>query len=391
MQVKGNKLLLLIGTAWLFDALDVALLSFIMPVIKVSWHLTAGQLGAVSAVTSLGMIFGALGCGYLADKWGRKPVLIGTLLLFSVGNLLLALTPSVGWFLLIRFITGMGLGGELPVAATIIADNFKGTQRARMLVLVDSFWAFGWIIASLLAFLVIPRYGWRVTVLITALMGVYALLMRRHLPASTQKSQPTKRLAFGEAWQRVWSTQYRRTTLCLSTLWFVVMFVYYGLFLWLPSVLVLRGFSMVHGFGYTVLMSLAQLPGYYLAAWLIDKVARKTILTVYLLGTIVSASVFGFASSSAIILISGAWLSFFMLGAWGIMIAFTPGQFDIAVRGFGMGVAQSVGRVGATIGPFLIGALIALGFTIPMIFMVFVGVLIVGIVIVWIGLSDQDR
>jgi len=212
VQVKGNKLLLLIGTAWLFDALDVALLSFIMPVIKVSWHLTAGQLGAVSAVTSLGMIFGALGCGYLADKWGRKPVLIGTLLLFSVGNLLLALTPNVGWFLLIRFITGMGLGGELPVAATIIADNFKGTQRARMLVLVDSFWAFGWIIASLLAFLVIPRYGWRVTVLITALMGVYALLMRRHLPSSTQKSQPTKRLALGEAWQRVWSTQYRRTT-----------------------------------------------------------------------------------------------------------------------------------------------------------------------------------
>jgi len=391
VQVKGNKLLLLIGTAWLFDALDVALLSFIMPVIKVSWHLTAGQLGAVSAVTSLGMIFGALGCGYLADKWGRKPVLIGTLLLFSVGNLLLALTPNVGWFLLIRFITGMGLGGELPVAATIIADNFKGTQRARMLVLVDSFWAFGWIIASLLAFLVIPRYGWRVTVLITALMGVYALLMRRHLPSSTQKSQPTKRLALGEAWQRVWSTQYRRTTFCLSILWFVIMFVYYGLFLWLPSVLVLRGFSMVHGFGYTVLMSLAQLPGYYLAAWLIDKMARKTILTLYLLGTIVSASVFGLASSSVMILVSGACLSFFMLGAWGIMIAFTPGQFDVAVRGFGMGVAQSVGRVGATIGPFLIGALITLGFTISMIFMVFVGVLIVGIIIVWIGLSDQDR
>jgi len=391
MQVKGNKLLLLIGTAWLFDALDVALLSFIMPVIKESWHLTAGQLGTVSAITSLGMIFGALGCGYLADKWGRKPVLIGTLLLFSVGNLLLTLTPNVGWFLLVRFITGIGLGGELPVAATIIADNFTGTKRARMLVLVDSFWAFGWIIASLLAFLVIPRYGWRITVLITALMGLYALLMRRHLPDGAPDAQPAKRLGFGDSWHRVWSTQYRRTTICLSILWFVIMFVYYGLFLWLPSVLVLRGFSMVHGFGYTVLMSLAQLPGYYLAAWLIGKMARKTVLTLYILGTIVSASVFGLASSSAVILISGAWLSFFMLGAWGIMIAFTPGQFDIEIRGFGMGVAESVGRIGATIGPFLIGALITLGFTIPMIFMVFVGVLIIGVIVLWVGLSDQDR
>ncbi len=111
VQVRGNKLLMLIGTAWLFDALDVALLSFIMPVIKKSWQLTAGELGAVSAVTSLGMMFGAVICGYLADKWGRKPVLIGTLLLFSIGNLLLTLTPNVMWFILVRFITGIGLGG----------------------------------------------------------------------------------------------------------------------------------------------------------------------------------------------------------------------------------------------------------------------------------------
>lgn len=135
-KTTGSKLLWVIGTAWLFDALDVALLSFVMPVIKVSWQLTAGQLGAVSAVTSLGMMIGALGCGYLADKWGRKPVLIGTLLLFSLGNLLLTVTPNVEWFLVVRLITGIGLGGELPVAATIIADHFTGTQRSRMLVLV---------------------------------------------------------------------------------------------------------------------------------------------------------------------------------------------------------------------------------------------------------------
>ncbi|AVK60847.1 MFS transporter [Lactobacillus sp. CBA3605] len=389
MEVKGNRLLLLIGTAWLFDALDVALLSFIMPVIKESWQLSAGQLGAVGAVTSLGMIIGALGCGYLADKFGRKPVLIATLLLFSTGNLLLTLTPNVGWFLVVRLITGIGLGGELPVAAAVIADNFTGTKRARMLVLVDSFWAFGWILASILAFLVMPRFGWRVTVLITALMGVYALLMRRHLP--DPKPITSHKLGFGPALKRIWSTEYRQTTICMSILWFVIMFVYYGLFLWLPSVLVLRGFSIVHSFGYTILMSLAQLPGYYLAAWLIGKLPRKLVLAIYMLGTMISAAVFGVATSETMLLISGAWLSFFTLGAWGIMIAFTPGQFEASIRGMGMGFAQSIGRIGATIGPYLIGVLIAVGFKIPAIFAIFVGALLIGILVVLLGLRDADR
>lgn len=390
MKTKGTKLLLLIGTAWLFDALDVALLSFIMPMIKQSWHLTAGQLGAVSAVTSLGMMIGALGCGYLADKWGRKPVLIMTLLLFSVGNLCLTITPNVTWFLIVRLITGIGLGGELPVAATIIADHFTGTKRARMLVLVDSFWAFGWILASLLSFLVMPHFGWRITVLITALMGFYVLLIRRHLPDQAP-SEKTNRQPFGTALRQIWSAEYWRATLCLSILWFVIMFAYYGMFLWLPSVLVMRGFSMVHGFWYTVLMSLAQLPGYYLAAWLIGKVRRKLVLTGYLVGTMLSAAAFGLATTPIMILISGAWLSFFTLGAWGIMIAFTPGQFASEVRGMGMGFAQSIGRIGATIGPFLVGALMAVGFKIPGIFMVFVGALIIGILVLLVGLRDQDR
>lgn len=390
METKGNKLLLLIGTAWLFDALDVALLSFIMPVIKESWHLSAGQMGAVSAVTSLGMMIGALGCGYLADKWGRKPVLIMTLLLFSLGNLALTVTPNVETFLLVRLITGIGLGGELPVAATIIADHFTGTKRARMLVLVDSFWAFGWILASVLSFVVMPKFGWRITVLITAFMGLYTLIMRRHLPEKAPVEQTTK-LGFWPALKQVWSTKYRRATVCLSILWFVIMFAYYGMFLWLPSVLVMRGFSMVHSFGYTVLMSIAQLPGYYLAAWLIGKLPRKVVLATYLIGTMLSAWAFGTATTETIILISGAWLSFFTLGAWGIMIAFTPGQFEVAARGIGMGFAQSIGRIGATIGPYLVGALIGIGFKIPAIFMVFVGALILGVVVLLFGLHDEDR
>jgi len=156
---KGRKLLLVIGTAWLFDAMDVALLSFIMPLIKTEWNLTPAQVGYVSSVTSLGMVFGSLLCGYLADKFGRKNVMIVTLIVFSVGNLLLAFTKDVNQFMLVRFITGMGLGGELPVAATMLADNFKGKTQAKMLIMADSFWAIGWILAAVISAAPLPTFS----------------------------------------------------------------------------------------------------------------------------------------------------------------------------------------------------------------------------------------
>src|SRR5699024_651211 len=151
---------MVIGTAWLFDAADVALLSFIMPLLKKEMLLTDGQVGLVSSITTVGMIIGAILFGDLADKFGKKNIIIITLLLFSISNLALALTQNLPQFLLVRFITGIGLGGELPVATTIIADSFSGHRRSKMLILVDSFWAIGWILASLLAFLFMPAYGW---------------------------------------------------------------------------------------------------------------------------------------------------------------------------------------------------------------------------------------
>ena len=156
-----------------------------MPLLKKEMLLTDGQVGLVSSITTVGMIIGAILFGYLADKFGKKNIIIITLLLFSISNLALALTQNLPQFLLVRFITGIGLGGELPVATTIIADSFSGHRRSKMLILVDSFWAIGWILASLLAFLFMPVYGWRPTVIITSIMALYTLVIRRYLPEQT--------------------------------------------------------------------------------------------------------------------------------------------------------------------------------------------------------------
>lgn len=386
---SGLKLLMVIGTAWLFDAADVALLSFIMPLLKKEMLLTDGQVGLVSSITTVGMIIGAILFGYLADKFGKKNIIIITLLLFSISNLALALTQNLPQFLLVRFITGIGLGGELPVATTIIADSFSGHRRSKMLILVDSFWAIGWILASLLAFLFMPVYGWRPTVIITSVMALYTLVIRRHLPEQTnvKNDKLNLKVAFGQ----IWSKDFRRATICLSILWFIIMFTYYGMFLWLPSVLIKRGFSVVHSFKYTLLMSFAQLPGYFLAAYLMGKLSRKKVLAIYLTGTIIGAFMFATAQSEFLVVFSSCILSFFTLGAWGIMIALTPTQYPLEIRGVGIGFTQSIGRIGATIGPYLIGFSLGLGINVSTVFSYFVVGLVIGIIVLVFGMVDRDQ
>ena len=368
----------------MIDALDVALLSFIMPLIKNEWDVGSTELGLAAAVTSIGMIVGSIVCGKLADKYGRKNIIIGTLLIFSLGNLALIFAPNILWFMVIRFITGIGLGGELPVAATIIADNYTGTKRSQMLLLADSFWAYGWILASLISFLIIPRFGWRAAVALAALFAFYALALRKHLP-----NEPINKKSHEGTFKELLSSKHRSRLIVLSIMWFIVMLTYYGIFLWLPTVLTMRGFSIVNSLGYTLIMSIAQLPGYYLAAYLMNKMSRKKILAIYLLGTLISSFVFGFGTNIALILVAGAFMSFFDLGAWGTLISLTPAQFPEKIRGTAMGTAQAVGRVGATVGPFLVGWLFDFKLGISVIFSVFAVLLIIAIVVLLIGVKDN--
>lgn len=188
----------------------------------------------------------------------------------------------------------------------------------------------------------------------------------------------------------VWKKEYSRQTLVLWILWFCVVFSYYGMFLWLPSVMVLKGFSMIQSFEYVLIMTLAQLPGYFSAAWLIEKIGRKFVLITYLIGTAVSAFFFGSAEELALLIVSGMFLSFFNLGAWGALYAYTPEQYPTAVRGTGTGLAAGIGRIGGVLGPLLVGYLVAAGTPISTIFTIFTIAILVGAVVVAFGKETKN-
>lgn len=392
-SISRNKLLGVAGVGWLFDAMDVGILSFVITALAVDWDLTKSQMGWIGSVNSIGMAVGALIFGIFADKVGRKQVFMWTLILFSVASGLSAFTTTLIAFMALRFLVGMGLGGELPVASTLVSESVEAKERGRVVVLLESFWAAGWLIAALISYFVIPTWGWRVALLLTAIPAVYAIYLRWHLPDSPQftaKAESKKRSIFLNI-RDVWSKKYARSTLMLWVLWFTVVFSYYGMFLWLPSVMVGKGFDMITSFKYVLIMTLAQLPGYFTAAWFIEKFGRKFVLVSYLIGTAVSAFIFGNAETMAVLLTSGMLLSFFNLGAWGALYAYTPEQYPSVIRGTGAGMAAAVGRIGGIFGPLLVGSLLTAGYDIGFIFAIFCGAIIIGVIgVIFLGTETKQ-
>lgn len=390
--ITRNKLLAIAGVGWLFDALDVGILSFVIAALAVEWNLTPTEMGWIGSINSIGMAVGALAFGLMADRFGRKSVFMWTLVIFSVASGLSAATTTLAAFMVLRFFVGMGLGGELPVASTLVSESVAPKERGRVVVLLESFWAGGWLLAAIISYFVIPTYGWRVALILTAIPAFYAIYLRISLPDSPKyEANKSKRQSIWKNIQSVWKKEYAKSTLMLWIVWFMVVFSYYGMFLWLPSVMVMKGFSMIQSFEYVLIMTLAQLPGYFTAAWIIEKVGRKFVLSLYLLGTAVSALTFGFADTTAMLLVSGMFLSFFNLGAWGALYAYTPENYPTIIRGTGSGMAASVGRLGGIFGPLLVGVLTARSVDISSIFTIFTIAIVIAIIaIIFLGKETKQ-
>ena len=368
-----------------FNAMDVGLASFVVAAIAADPHfgLNATEKSWVLSIGFVGMAIGAALGGYVADRVGRKTVFTATLVIFGLANGGMALAWSLAVLLVARFIIGLGLGAELPVASTLVSEFSPTAHRGRMTVLLESFWAVGWIVAAAIGYFVIPStgdWGWRWALLIGALPLVYAIIMRVHIPESVRFLEAQGRdreaedavryfeRASGVAavqsprgrrlpkikTRELFGGKYIGRTAAIWLTWFFVNFSYYGAFTWMPSLLADQFGSLTKSFGYTFAIALAQLPGYFLAAWLVEIWGRRTTLSVFLAVSAVSAFLFSQSGSIATVLIFGMLLSASNLGAWGVLYAVTPEIYPTRLRGAASGAAAACGRVAAIVAPLLV-------------------------------------
>ena len=390
VTAKHKRLLFGSGIGWALDAMDVGLISFIMAALAVHWGITPTESSWLASVGFIGMALGATFGGLLADKFGRRHIFALTLLVYGLATGASALATSLTLLIILRFFIGLGLGAELPVASTLISEFAPLKVRGRMVVLLEAFWALGWILAAVLGTFVVgaSESGWRWALAFGMVPAVYALFVRLKLPESVRFLESQGRheeaeeiVASFEAEvddadidratpaptyseedvtsTSIWSRSLRGRTLALWTIWFCVNLSYYGAFIWIPSLLVADGFSLVKSFSFTLIITLAQLPGYAAAAWLIEVWGRRSTLATFLVGSALSAGLYGFAGSEAMIILAGCLLSFFNLGAWGALYAIGPELYPTALRGRGTGAAAGFGRLASILAPLIVPPLIA--------------------------------
>ena len=420
------KLLAVTGLGWLFDAMDTGLISFVLPILAKDWGLAPEQMGWIGSVGFIGMALGAVISGTIADRIGRKLVFSLTVILYSLATGACALSWNYESLMIFRFLVGFGLGGELPVAATLMTEYAPTKLRGRFIVLLESFWGLGWLAAACIAYLLIPQYGWQIAFFIGALPAVYVFMIRLHMPESVRylisrnriseaqeivlmlekklhvASEPfDKELSDMEKgistvaerkFSSLWSGMFARRTLMLWLAWFGINFSYYGIFMWLPSIVFQQGFTVVKTFEYVLIMTLAQLPGYYCAAWLVDVIGRKYTLSLFLLISGVASYFFGNAATPGELLAWGAAMSFFNLGAWGVLYTYTPELYPTAIRALGSGWAAGFGRIGSMIAPAMVGMMIGSSMSSSSIFMLFAGVfLAVSLIVVTLGIESRQK
>ncbi len=435
-----RKLVVVSGLGWMFDAMDILILGGILAAIGTAWKLELTTITLISSVNLFGMFVGASVAGALSDRFGRRTVFQSTLLIYSICTGLSALAWNTGSLMALRFLAGLGLGGELPVASTLVSEFAPARQRGVMVVLLESFWAFGSVLAALIGYLVIPNFGWQAAFLIGALPALYVFILRRAIPesprflltqgrameaekivleversagmaeqrvrATPRKVRRARAIALprpkteGWSWRTLLTPLYLRRTLVLWVLWATMNFSYYGIFLWLPSQFVRKGFSLEEALLFNLIVSLAQIPGYFVAAWLVEHWGRRYTLAAFLAICALGAWMFSQATLAPqlgpeavpSILIWGSVISFFNLGAWGVVYTYTPELYPTAVRGAGTGAAAAFGRLWAILAPLSIPLQIGIFGAEANVFIAFIAIMLVGaVVMLAFGIETRGR
>jgi MFS transporter, putative metabolite:H+ symporter len=414
------RLLAILGLVWIADAMQVLATGFSAPSLAASFGISITVALQTGAAFFLGMMVGAPFFGTLADRFGRRRIFLITVSCDAVFGLLAAAAPGFPLLLLGRFLTGFVVGGTLSVDYATMAEFLPSRNRGRWLVALESFWALGALAIALIAWAVqslAPEHVWRWLLACATLPALSGLWFRRSLPESplfllkTGKAEAATHVLQGIAAANgkqldsaiptlqssppqgrigLLSAELRRRTIFIAIAWLLISVSYYGVVTWLTARLAGEGFGFVRGYDFLVLTALAQLPGYGLAAYGVERWGRRPTLIAFIVLSAAGCFAFSVAESPAQIAAAILSMSFALVGAFGALYAFTPEIYPTSDRATGMGAASAAARVGGFLAPTAITPIATK--SLPLASAVFAGFLIVAAVaIALIGVETRRQ
>jgi putative MFS transporter len=393
---------IVMGSATFFDAFDALALAFVLPVLVRLWDISAVQIGWLIAVGYLGQLAGALIFGALAERYGRVPSAAGATALMSVMSIACALAGNFPVLLLLRLIQGIGVGGEVPVAAVYINELSRARGRGRFFMLYEMIFPIGLMVTGQIGALVVPTLGWQVMFLIGGVPGlvIAALLIRlpesprwligrgrlteaeaivEEIEAGTTKRTKIAKDTTGQStirdlpdlrvlrgsrarWTEPLSPAYRTRTATVWVLWACAYFITNGLNNWMPTLYNrVYGLSLDQALRAGTLTNIAQVVILLGCAFTIDRIGRRRWMTMCFIGGALLLGALGSAASGSVAaVIALVTLSYGIVGSANtVLYLYTPEIYPTRMRAIGTGLATCWLRLASAAGPLLVGYLVA--------------------------------
>jgi putative MFS transporter len=423
------RALLVMGSATFFDAFDVLAIAYVLPSLIGIWKLAPRTIGLLISSSFLGQIVGALYFGWLAERIGRLRCAKITIALYSLMSLLCAASWNIPSLLLFRTIQGIGLGGEVPVAAAYINEISRAKGRGRFFLIYQFIFPIGLVGASLLGYWLVPLLGWRTMFLIGGLPAilVLALLAGNNIPESPRwlvakgrydeaeniVEQMESASAPGQAvvvslpeplpiapvasretpWLELFRGIYRLRTFVVWMIWITTYFVTYGVNTWLPTIFrTYYKYSVADSLRNGVIINFAGLGGAFLCAMLVDHLGRKPwFILAYALGAAPLIAIWIRGAGNPREVIALVAVSFtFISGNSMLVYLYTTEIYPTRLRSFGTGAASAWLRIASAAGPAIVGFALA-GYGVGGVFLLFGMISLAGAVISVATVETRER
>jgi putative MFS transporter len=416
----------IVGSATFFDAFDALSLAFVLPVLVRQWGITPAQIGWLIATGYLGQFAGALIFGALAEKYGRIRSAAGATAIMSVMSLACAAAGDFRTLLFCRLVQGIGVGGEMPVAAAYINELSKARGRGRFFLLYEMIFPVGLMATGQIGALIVPRLGWEVMFLIGGIPGLFvaALLLRlpesprwliskgrlseahmviAELEASTAEREPSVEVQRSPGppvaprrssrWSELLSSVYRSRTAVVWALWTSAYFVTNGLNNWMPTLYnQVYHLDLQQALRAGTLTNVAQVIILLWCAFMIDRIGRRRWTVACFLGGAALLAVLGlFASESVAAVMVLVTVSYGVIGSINaVLYLYTPEIYPTRMRAIGTGSATCWLRLASAAGPLLVGYMVAAGGT-GSVFLMFAAAAVVGALAATQMLETRNR
>ncbi|MBT8811792.1 MFS transporter [Lactobacillus delbrueckii subsp. bulgaricus] len=362
MSTNQKWVLASMSSGFLLENMDVMFLSFSLSEIIAQMHISSTAGGWIGTFTNLGMFFGGALFGLLGDRIGRVKTFSYTIFLFAIATGLTYFAHNITALYALRFLAGIGAGGEYGVGIALIAENFQANQIGRASSVAAVGGQIGSIVASLLAAWIIPTYGWNTLFLFGVVPVVLTYFVRRHvkesdefLAAHKKVEETGEKISFGRLFE---TPRLALQTLGLMLMTIVQIAGYFGLMNWLPSIVQKKQGLSVSGSSYWMIATIIGMSiGIMVFGTIMDKICPRWAFGIFLLGSAVVVFAIVNVTSYWTMLLAGALTGFFSNGMFGGYGAVISQLYPTEIRSTANNLIMNTGRAIGGFSSVIIGAL----------------------------------